>query len=233
MTMFRASARRPERVGEIPSVSLTTLSPAAKNEFCLRLGGYNRLAASRMIKSDDNWGGDENLATKIGIHENLGRTHEVKSGSDRSFGLLFAAIFLAISLWPLLDAASPRWWALAVAALFLCLAVVRPASLAPLNRLWFRLGLLLHRIANPVVMGVLLYLVFTPVGLVCRARGMDLLNRKLDPGAAKAGSMGAKPSAGTLSRPTGRVEITGYVLGFQVATAPHDPLETNFSQIIC
>ena len=123
------------------------------------------------------------MTTKDGIHENLGRTHEVKSGSDRSFGLLFAVIFLAFGLWPLLAAAAPRWSALVVAAVFLSLAVLRPTSLAPLNRLWFRLALLLHRIVNPVVMGLLLYLVFTPVGLICRALGMDLLNRKLDPAA--------------------------------------------------
>lgn len=78
----------------------------------------------------------------------------------------------------MLVALAPAWshkpiraWALEVAALFLAAALAMPAALAPLNQLWTRLGAAMHRIVNPVVMGVLFYLVVTPFGLVLRMLG--------------------------------------------------------------
>ena len=109
---------------------------------------------------------------------------EVRMGSDRAFGLVFAGVFAIVALVPLISGGGPRWWALAVAAGFAALALARPAVLRPLNRLWFRFGLLLHRIVSPIVMGVLFFLTVTPIGLAMRLRHRDLLRQKLDRKAA-------------------------------------------------
>lgn len=64
------------------------------------------------------------------------------------------------------------------------MALVRAAWLAPLNRLWFRFGLLLQRIAHPVVLAIIYFAVVTPTGLVLRALGKDPLRLRRDPDAA-------------------------------------------------
>ena len=96
-------------------------------------------------------------------------------GSERSFGLVFATVFLLVALWPLLDRVSPRWWAIAVAAVFALCAFIKPRLLAPLNRLWFRFGELLHRIVSPVALGVIFFGAITPYALVMRLFGRDAL----------------------------------------------------------
>ena len=77
-----------------------------------------------------------------------------RAGSDRSFGLIFAAFFAIVGLWPAVHGVAPRLWAVGVAALFALVAFVAPGVLAPLHRLWLRLGLILHHIVNPIVMGL-------------------------------------------------------------------------------
>jgi predicted membrane metal-binding protein len=116
-----------------------------------------------------------------GFHENFERTDEVASSSDRTFGLVFVAVFLLIALWPLLDGGSPRIWSLVVAGAFLLLALAAPAFLGPLNRLWTKFGLLLHRVVNPVVLGLMFYIAVVPVALVMRLVGKDPLQRRFDP----------------------------------------------------
>ena len=106
-----------------------------------------------------------------------------KPGSDRAFGLVFAGVFLLVALWPLFDRASPhgsiRTWAMAVAAVFALCAWLAPQVLAPLNRLWFRFGELLHRIVSPIALGVIFFGVVTPYAAVMRLFGRDeLLLRK-------------------------------------------------------
>ena len=116
-------------------------------------------------------------------HEDLSRTEEIKSGSDRSFGLVFAVVFAIIGLWPLTGDGDVRIWSLVVAAGLVVVAFTIPSVLAPLNRLWFRFGLLLSKIMNPLIMGLVFYLTVTPTGFVMRMLGKDLLSRKLDPNA--------------------------------------------------
>jgi hypothetical protein len=108
---------------------------------------------------------------------------EIRMGSERSFGLVFSAVFTIVALFPLLGDGGVRWWALAIAAAMLAIGLCRPGLLRPLNRLWFRFGLLLNRIVSPVVMGILFFLTVTPVGLVMRLRNRDLLRQRFDPGA--------------------------------------------------
>ena len=94
--------------------------------------------------------------------------------------MVFAVVFTIVGAWPLLDATAPRWWVLAVAMVFLVLALVRPALLAPLNRLWTQFGLLLSRLTQPVVLAMLFYTAVAPMGLLARLFGKDLLELKLD-----------------------------------------------------
>ena len=115
--------------------------------------------------------------------ENLHRDEKIEGSSDRVFGLVMAAFFSLLGLWPLWGGASARYWALAVAAFFLVVSWLFPSSLAGLNRLWMRLGILLNRIVSPIALGIVFLLSVLPVGLIMRALGKDPLRLKLDPGA--------------------------------------------------
>lgn len=108
---------------------------------------------------------------------------EIKVGSERSFGIVFAIVFAIVGLFPLLGGNTPRAWAMVIAATFLGLAFLRPAVLAVPNRLWFRFGLLLNKIVSPIVMGLIFVLTVTPTGVIMRALGKDLLRQKMDPNA--------------------------------------------------
>ena len=113
------------------------------------------------------------------LHTEVHLQQTAKLGSDRAFGLVFAGFFLLVSLWPLLERASPhgspRLWALAVAAAFALCAWLAPRLLAPLNRIWFRFGELLHRIVSPIALGAIFFGVVTPFALVMRLFKRDAL----------------------------------------------------------
>jgi hypothetical protein len=116
-------------------------------------------------------------------HENFNREEASAPGSDRTFGLVMAAALALVGVinfwhhgrvWP---------WELTAAVLLLAAAWLKPPLLHPLNRLWMKLGLLLHRIVNPIVMGLLFYGTIWPTGLVMRMRGRDLLRLRREPSA--------------------------------------------------
>ena len=109
----------------------------------------------------------------MNIHGPL-HDEDVVGPSDRSFGLVFTVVFTLTGLLPLWRGAGPRWWAVGVAIVVALLTLVWPRALAPANRIWLRLGLLLHKIVNPIVMGLIFYLVVTPFGLVMRRRDKGL-----------------------------------------------------------
>jgi len=118
------------------------------------------------------------------MHEHTPRhASPIQSSSDRSFGLVFAAVFLIIALYPLLHAQGARVWAIAVSGVFLLLALLLPHVLAPANRLWTKFGLLLHHIVSPIALGILFFLVVTPTGLLMRLFGKDPLRLRFDPAA--------------------------------------------------
>ncbi len=117
----------------------------------------------------------------LNFHEDLRRSAHTRSSSDRNFGLVFAAGFALLGLWPLLKRGTVRWPLLAVAAVFLLAALVRPGLLRPLNKAWTMLGLLLGRIVNPIMTAVLFFLVFTPAGIIGRMLGKDPLRLKRAP----------------------------------------------------
>ena len=116
-------------------------------------------------------------------HESYARDEQVEGSSNRSFGLVFAAFFALVGLLPLLLGRSPRAWALGAGGIFLLLALAGPGLLAPLNRVWLRVGLLLHRVVSPIALGVMFFLVITPMGLLARALGKDFLKLRMDPAA--------------------------------------------------
>lgn len=116
-------------------------------------------------------------------HESFAREEEVKGSSEKAFGIVFAVVFLIIGLLPLLHGNPLRWWSLGVAAVFLALAFAAPKTLAPLNRLWMKFGLLLHAVVNPVVMAFLFFSTVTPIALILRVLGKDPLHLRLDPDA--------------------------------------------------
>jgi hypothetical protein len=106
-----------------------------------------------------------------------------KIGSDQNFGLVFGAVFALIALWPLLRGNRIHLWLLAVAVIFLVAAIVVPRALGPLNRLWFRLGILLSKIVTPLVMGILFFVAVTPIAYLMRWFSNDPLRLKRDPAA--------------------------------------------------
>ncbi|MBX3627670.1 MAG: hypothetical protein KF892_21855 [Rhizobacter sp.] len=116
-------------------------------------------------------------------HEDLTREEEVEGSSDRSFGVVFAVVFLIIALFPLLHAGAVRWWSVGVSAAFAVVAFTVPSILAVPNRLWMKFGLLLAKIVSPIALGILFYLVFTPIGLLMRLSGKDPMRLKADPNA--------------------------------------------------
>jgi len=119
------------------------------------------------------------------LHEDLGRKQEGRGSSDRSFGIVFAILFTLIGLWRMRIHQPPQWWALGLGGLFLMVALARPVWLQPLNRAWTKLGWLISRVANPVVTGLVFFLVVTPTGFLFRLLSKDPLRLAFD---AEAGS---------------------------------------------
>jgi hypothetical protein len=117
-------------------------------------------------------------------HETLQRDETVQLSSNRVFGLVFVAVFLVVGLLPLFSRGNVRLWSLIVSGGFLLVALIAPAVLAPLNRLWMRFGMLLHKIVSPLVLGIMFFGVITPMGLVMRWMGKDLLRLRADPNAS-------------------------------------------------
>ncbi len=115
----------------------------------------------------------------MSTHERIDRHEEVIGSSDRSFGFVFAGVFTIITLVKLWRGWSDwgyLWLGLAVA--FALAAAVLPSILAPLNRIWLKIGLALHKVMTPLIMGLLFFLVVTPIGLIMRATGKDILRLK-------------------------------------------------------
>jgi hypothetical protein len=108
------------------------------------------------------------------------KVESVQGSSDRVFGLVFATFFLLVGLRPLLRAQSGRLWALVASGVFLAAALWMPRLLAPLNRVWTKVGLVLHVVMSPVALGILFFGAITPTGLVMRLFGKDPLRLRLD-----------------------------------------------------
>ena len=103
-----------------------------------------------------------------------------KLPTNKNFGIVFFIVFLIIALFPLINDGSFRIWSLIVSTVFLFLGLINSKILTPLNKIWFKFGLLLGRIVSPVIIGVIFFLVITPTALIMRLIGKDLLNLKFN-----------------------------------------------------
>ena len=103
---------------------------------------------------------------------------DVKISSNRSFGIVFFVVFLLITLYPLTYAGEIRIWSLIISIIFLILGLLNSKILAPLNKIWFKFGILLGKIVSPLIMGIIFFLVVTPIGFIMRLLGKDVLNLK-------------------------------------------------------
>ena len=105
---------------------------------------------------------------------------DVKIGSNRSFGVVFFVVFLIIATYPLINGDELRLWSLIISIIFLFLGLVNSKILNPLNKLWFKFGIFLGKIISPLVMGIIFFLVVTPIGLLMRLLNKDLLNLRFN-----------------------------------------------------
>ena len=100
----------------------------------------------------------------------------IKIGSNRSFGIVFFIVFLLIALYPVINNEEIRVWSLIVSLIFLVLGLLNSKILNPLNQIWFKFGVLLGRIISPLIMAIIFFFVVTPIGLIMRILGKDILN---------------------------------------------------------
>ena len=106
--------------------------------------------------------------------------NDIKISSNRSFGVVFFIVFLLIALYPLLNNNEIRLWSLIISVLFLILGILNSKILSPLNKIWFKFGLLLGKIISPIIMGIIFFLVVTPIGFIMKLLGKDLINLKFN-----------------------------------------------------
>jgi hypothetical protein len=123
---------------------------------------------------------EENREALTSSLERVTAKDDTKIGSEFSFGLVFAAVFAVIGLLPLVHGGHIRLWSLVVSLVFLIVALTFPRLLGPLNRLWFKFGLLLHHIINPVILGAIFFAIITPLGVITRWAGGKLLTLGYD-----------------------------------------------------
>ena len=103
---------------------------------------------------------------------------DIKISSNRSFGIVFFIVFLLIALYPLTYSQEIRVWSVIISIIFLVLSLFNSKILTPLNKLWFKFGIFLGKIISPIIMGIIFFLVVTPIGLLMRLLGKDLINLK-------------------------------------------------------
>ena len=102
-------------------------------------------------------------------------TNDSKISSNRSFGIVFFVFFLIISSYPLLNNRDINLWFLLISLIFLLLGLTNPKILTPLNKAWFKLGILLGRVVSPLIMGIIFFFVVTPSGFIMKIFRKDLL----------------------------------------------------------
>ena len=103
-----------------------------------------------------------------------------KKSSNRSFGILFFLVFLGFGLWPLTKEMSPNIYLIIISAIFLILGLLNSKLLSPLNNLWIKFGEMLGKIIAPIVMAVVYFLILTPISLLVRLFGKDLIEMKFN-----------------------------------------------------
>tara|TARA_B100000315_G_scaffold14335_1_gene13204 strand:- start:107 stop:496 length:390 start_codon:yes stop_codon:yes gene_type:complete len=104
--------------------------------------------------------------------------NKIRIGSNRSFGIVFFIFFLIVSTYPLIKGGEIRIWSLIIALIFLILGIINSELLTPLNKIWFKFGIFLGNFVSPIIMGIIFFIVVTPVSLILKLLGKDVLNIK-------------------------------------------------------
>ena len=107
--------------------------------------------------------------------------NNVKISSNRSFGIVFFLLFFVIAFWSFRgDFQQIKIIPFILSLIFLILGLINSKLLTPLNKLWLKLGELLGRIIAPIVIAIVFFLVVTPIAIIMRLLGKDLLKKKYD-----------------------------------------------------
>ena len=101
-----------------------------------------------------------------------------QNNQNRSFGLLFFIVFLVLALWPLTNQGEINLYLVSISLLFLVLGLLNSRILSPLNKAWIKFGEILGRIVAPIVMAIVFFLILTPISLLVRLFGKDLIGMK-------------------------------------------------------
>ena len=112
------------------------------------------------------------------MFENISH-YKIKAGTERNFGLVFAVVFVIISLYPLWFGKNIHLWACIIAFIFFFFAIFLPKVLILPNKLWFKFGSFLGAIVSPIIMGMIFFLTVTPTGMIMRLLGKDILNQRM------------------------------------------------------
>ena len=103
---------------------------------------------------------------------------DIKISSNRSFGIVFFIVFILIAFYPLINQGEIRIWSVLISLFFFFLCIINSKILTPLNKVWFKFGIFLGKIISPIVMGLIFFLVVTPIAFLMRMLNKDLLNLK-------------------------------------------------------
>jgi len=106
------------------------------------------------------------------------KNSKIKISSNKNFGIVFFTVFFIIAIWPLLNGNDIRYWSLIISIVFLILGILNSKILTPLNKTWFKIGILLGNVISPIVMSIIFFLVVTPTSFIMKILGKDLLNLK-------------------------------------------------------
>ncbi len=107
-------------------------------------------------------------------------SERINKSSNKSFGIVFFIVFLLIGIYPILNDENLRIWSIIISLIFLILGLINSHILTPLNKIWFKFGIILGKIISPLIMSIIFFLVVTPIGIFMRLIGKDLLNLKFN-----------------------------------------------------
>ena len=122
-----------------------------------------------------------------------------KNTQNRSFGLLFFIVFFALALWPLTKTGQINLYLISIALIFLILGLFNSKILSPFNKVWIKFGEILGRIIAPIVMGFVYFLILTPISLLVRLFGKDLIGMKFN-NSLKSYWLNRKKHLGTMDK---------------------------------
>ena len=98
--------------------------------------------------------------------------------SNRSFGLLFFIVFIVVGLWPVIKGETANIYLILISLFFLIFGLINSKILSPFNKAWIKLGEILGLIIAPIIMALVYFIILTPISLIVRMLGKDLLGLK-------------------------------------------------------